>query len=382
MSSPLVLSGVSDNKGFEIRTTIRVRKEFRDLIIKGKIPKFNTISPDQRKISNEELSKFIADVFNASSFEESHFFISNKDNSLVEIRESIFPSVYKHFFVVRRNGFADIIYIGNPKPVRSKRKPEYFKGKDKYKHVVHHSKLSKEKSMLKLAQDKPSDQKLINIHPMARTLFQNVVSKLGINIPREMGPLDQIYVGSGKGSNVVGFTTSDPNRIYVDINNFGAKVSGLNLNPKDTIGFFQGIQNKDNAAKEIITKINALKYIIEFASIPIHERGHNPVGSGEDVIYDEGKAQAVERNAETRMANMGLKFIKSLIDSSEGVDGVKPAFDEMCGRYQSSVPQYRTAFINKRDLVKLSRLSNKIKNVKYSSEVKNILNRYDKKIKK
>lgn len=377
-----VSSGLSDGSGREIRTTTTVRKQFRELILNNQIPRFSSLPLDQRKISNEDLSKFIGMVYNYSEGEDSHHFISNKDNHLIEIKASISPSIYKHFFSVKRGQYLDIIKIADPKPTRKKRDTSFFKDKEKYKHVVHYSNLLEELKMKKFAQDKPSEQKLISVHPAARQLLTQVVSKLGINVPREIGPIEQIYVGQGKNSNVVGFTTSDPNSIYVDIKNFGAKVSGLGLSPSDALNFFSGIKNKENAAEEIIVKLNALKYIIEFASIPIHERGHNPVGSGTDVIYDEGKAQAVENNAETRMANAGLKFIKELIDTSQDVNSVKPAFDDVAGRYRSSIPQYRTAFVKRRNLVKVSRMIKNISNSEYSYELNKILNRYDKKVKK
>ena len=237
--------------------------------------------------------------------------------------------------------------------------------------------------MIKISQDKPSDKKLFQVHPTARQLFTAVVSKLGINLPREIGPLDEIYIGAGQNPNVVGFTSSDPHKIYIDIDNFSNKVRNLNLQPRDVLSFFSGIQNPSNASEEIIKKINALTYIIEFASIPIHERGHNPVGSRDDEIYPEGKAQAVEANAETRMANMGLKYIKELIDKSEGVDGVKPAFDSEAGKYRSSIPQYRTAkYLNKKNIRKISKLSNNINDIKYSNELRKLAVKYDKKIKR
>jgi hypothetical protein len=233
--------------------------------------------------------------------------------------------------------------------------------------------------MFKIAQNKPSDTLLISKHPMAQQLFTQVVSKLGINIPREIGPINQIYVGSGKNSDVVGFTSSDPNKIYIDIDNFGAKVSGLNLSPNDVLDFFSPIQNKENATDEIIKKINALKYIIEFVSIPIHERGHNPVGSSEDTLKNEGTAQNVERNAEKRMDNEGLTFIKDLIDENKA-EGAKPAFDSIAGDYQSSIMQYRTA-MRKTDIIKVSKLSNNIKDKKYSVALYNLALKYDKKLK-
>ncbi len=53
MSPALVSSGVSDSyTGFTIRTTITLRKQFRELIKNGKIPKYKDM-----KLSNEELSK-------------------------------------------------------------------------------------------------------------------------------------------------------------------------------------------------------------------------------------------------------------------------------------------------------------------------------------
>lgn len=233
--------------------------------------------------------------------------------------------------------------------------------------------------MFKIAEDKPSNVLLVSKHPMAQQLLTQVVSKLGINVPREIGPINQIYVGTGDGPNVVGFTSSDPNSIYIDINNFGTKVSGLNLNPEDVLGFFSPIKNKDNAANEIINKLNSLKYIIEFASIPIHERGHNPVGSSEEVLLGEGQAKTVEENAEKRMDDAGLKFIKHLIDTSENVESVKPAFDSMAGDYRSSIQQYRSA-LKKMDIYKVSRLSNNIADKEYSRKIKELALKYDKKI--
>lgn len=142
MSDSIVSSGVRDNyTGFEIRTTINVRKQFRELIQQGRIPKYKDM-----KFSNEELSRIIADIFNRSivSIKEQgtsggdlHYFPSKKSNNLIEIRKSFSPSTFKSFFTVMRGGYADIITISDHYTVKKTRSREYFKSNEKYKGIQH-----------------------------------------------------------------------------------------------------------------------------------------------------------------------------------------------------------------------------------------------------
>lgn len=142
MSPSLVSSGVSDSyTGFTIRTTITLRKQFRELIKNGKIPKYKDM-----KLSNEELSKVIAEIFNMSivsiaengtSGGDLHYFPSKRTNHLIEIRKSFSPSTYGSFFTVMRGGYADIIQIAKHIPVKSTRSREFFKQNEKYKGIQH-----------------------------------------------------------------------------------------------------------------------------------------------------------------------------------------------------------------------------------------------------
>ena len=142
MSPALVSSGVSDSyTGFTIRTTITLRKQFRELIKNGKIPKYKDM-----KLSNEELSKAIAEIFNMSiiaiaengtSGGDLHYFPSKRTNHLIEIRKSFSPSTYGSFFTVMRGGYADIIQIAKHIPVKSTRSREFFKQNEKYKGIQH-----------------------------------------------------------------------------------------------------------------------------------------------------------------------------------------------------------------------------------------------------
>jgi len=141
-STALVSSGVSDvYTGFSIRTTIKVRKQFRELIKNGKIPKYKDM-----KLSNEELSKAIAEIFNRSiisiaeqgtSGGDLHYFPSKVSNHLIEIRKSFSKSTYGSFFTVMRGGYADVIQIGTHKPVKKTKSREYYKQKEKYRGIQH-----------------------------------------------------------------------------------------------------------------------------------------------------------------------------------------------------------------------------------------------------
>ena len=141
-SSYLVSSGVQDPyTGFTIRTTATARKQIREMINMGMIPKYR-----DKGLDNEEASKALAEIYILSvpSSGESdtkggdvHYFPSKRTNHLIEIRTA-FHSKYKTFFTVMRGGFADIIHMSEKRyQVKKTRSRHFFKSKQKYSHIQH-----------------------------------------------------------------------------------------------------------------------------------------------------------------------------------------------------------------------------------------------------
>jgi len=213
---------------------------------------------------------------------------------------------------------------------------------------------------------------LTNKFPDASKILMDIAKRLGINVAAQVGPMNDILLGDGSGNpNQVGHTVKGTDKIWVDFDNFTSKVRGLGLSSEDILNFFNESAEKflnnsqDQKDSVIIDKMNALKYLIEFIAIPIHERGHNPVNSKPDEIKGEGEAQAVENRAKVIMANKGLDFLRDYIDALGASDYVKKFFNEIASDYRASISRYASSY---RSLdKKIIRLANdkEIRNTKY-----------------
>ena len=241
--------------------------------------------------------------------------------------------------------------------------------------------------MKKISKDTPTTQKAINVFPNLLPILNTIAPKLGLSVGSDIGPTNEIYIGKSDNPNVVGFTMSDSKKIYLESSNFGAKIKGLNANSKDVLDFFTPIQDNLNIlskVKKIEGKSKALIYIIDILSILVHERAHNKMNSDEGHLDNEADAVKKEREEAKVMARKGLEHLRKLIDHHKLSDNkdVQKYFDNVDSRYQAGMGQYRTisAGIKKRNILKISKLSNNINDKRYSKLLFDLALKYDKKI--
>ena len=116
------------------------------------------------------------------------------------------------------------------------------------------------------------EQQLKSVMPAVIALIQTMAGRLGVNVPSQIGAMEDLYKGDGSGGpNVVGHTSDDPDpevkkRIYVDYDNFENKIRNLDVTPTgaDVKGFFnEGIgSSPEEKNSAIIVKLNVLKYVM------------------------------------------------------------------------------------------------------------------------
>lgn len=239
--------------------------------------------------------------------------------------------------------------------------------------------------MKKISKDTPTTQRATSVYSNLNAIINNIGPALGLSVGSEIGPTNEIYIGKSSNPNVIGFTMSDSKKIFLESANFGQFIQRLNLkvnSPSQVLNFLKPIRNPENATEEIVEKCHALAYIIEILSVLIHERAHNTLNSDPGHLRDEASVQKVEAEHKKIMARRGLDIIKKLIDKHKAGKDAKNAFDKIDADYKAGMGQYRTVegTVSKKNIIKISRLSNNINDKSYSKLLYDLALKYDKKV--